>query len=525
VSKKGELKMGVSLSYALTIVANALGFVLAPILLGKLGSSQMGIYETIGALAGYMAVLDFGVNSTITRYISKYRVEKQGGKTGNLLAHCLILYSVLAIAVLAIGVVLWFNLEPIVKSLSAFQGKNSITPDSLVTAKTMFLILLANIALSLPLRTFTATMNGYEKFTIPRLLNILRVVLRFVLILIFINLKFGVLTIAVIDLVANISMLIINMLYVLFKMKQKIKLEKFEMPFIKELMLFSLPIFLTMVYDQIFWKVDQLIIFGAMGFASAYVISQVMRLVLIFMQFSTSISEVFLPRITHMVSGKASGDDLTDLMIRVGRIQFLILGVILTGYLLFGQNLLLSWLGGQDAYTDTQMLNMYYIGCIILIPLTLPLIQNTGISMLVAKNKHHFRSTVYFIIAVLNIGLTIVLVNTYGIIGASIATAIALTLGNGIIINIYYSRVIGLKIGRFFKECVARLAIPMIISSGFGYLILHFIAVPNNAWNLILCCFIYLVIYATVMWLMGMNTYEKDMVKKVWSKITRRRAA
>ena len=516
--------MGASLSYALTIIANALGFVLAPFLLGKLGSTQMGIYETIGALAGYMAVLDFGVNSTITRYISKYRAENKEEKTGNLLAHCLILYSVLAAAVLAIGVVLWFNLGPIAKSLSAFQGKGAITNNNIGTAKTMFLILLANIAFSLPLRTFTAAMNGYEKFTLPRLLNIVRVVLRFVLIIIFISLKFGVLTIAIIDLVANIGMLIINMLYVLLKMKQKIKLEKFELPFVKELMVFSLPIFLTMVYDQIFWKVDQIIIFGIMGFASAYVVSAVMRLVVIFMQFSTSISEVFLPRITQMVSAKASGDDLTDLMIRVGRIQFLILGLILTGYLLFGQNLLISWLGGQDVYTDSQMINMYYIGCIILVPLTLPLIQNTGISMLVAKNKHHFRSTVYFIIAVLNVGLTIVLVNKYEIIGASIATAIALILGNGIVINIYYSRVIGLKIGRFFKDCVARLGLPMLISSGFGYLILRFIAVEGNAWNLILCCFIYLVVYAAIMWLAGMNGYEKGMVKKVVHKLTRRGA-
>ena len=516
--------MGASLSYALTIIANALGFVLAPFLLGRLGSTQMGIYETIGALAGYMAVLDFGVNSTITRYISKYRAENQENKTGNLLAHCLILYSVLAVAVLAIGVVLWFNLEPITKSLSAFQGGEGFDIANIGTAKTMFLILLANIALSLPLRTFTAAMNGYEKFALPRLLNILRVVMRFALILIFISLKFGVLTIAVIDLIANISMLIVNMLYVLLKMKLKIRLQRFELPFIKELMIFSLPIFLTMVYDQIFWKVDQLIIFGIMGFASAYVVSAVMRLVVIFMQFSTSISEVFLPRITQMVSAKASGDDLTDLMIRVGRIQFLILGVILTGYLLFGQNLLISWLGNKDPYTDSQMFNMYYIGCIILVPLTLPLIQNTGISMLVAKNKHHFRSTVYFIIAVLNIGLTIILVNRFEIIGASIATAIALTIGNGIIINIYYSRVIGLKIGRFFKDCVARLGVPMLISVGFGYLILRFIAVSENAWNLILCCFIYLIIYGVVMWLIGMNSYEKDMVKKVIGKIAGKKA-
>ena len=175
---------------------------------------------------------------------------------------------------------------------------------------------------------------------------------------------------------------------------------------------------------------DQLIIFGIMGFASAYVVSAVMRLVVIFMQFSTSISEVFLPRITHMVSAKASGDDLTDLMIPRWTNTVFDIGTDTYGLssVRAKSSSKLAW--NQDAYTDTQMLNMYYIGCIILVPLTLPLIQNTGISMLVAKNKHHFRSTVYFIIAVLNIGLTIWFVKLFGIVGASVATAIALTLGN-----------------------------------------------------------------------------------------------
>ena len=65
----------------------------------------------------------------------------------------------------------------------------------------------------------------------------------------------------------------------------------------------------------------------------------------------------------------------------------------------------------------------------------------------------------------------------------------------------------------------------MLISSGIGYLILRFIAVPGSAWNLILCCVIYLAVYAAVMWLMGMNGYEKDMVKKIMAKLARKKAA
>ena len=514
MSQKSELKLGVSLSYVLMLVTNIAGFLLVPFLIKMLGKEGYGLYEAIGALAGYMAVLDFGVNSTITRYIAKYRAEGNGEKQKNLLALCLMLYSLFAVVVIIAGVVIWLNMGAIYKA--------KFTSNEIETAKTMFLILVANIALSLPLRSFTAVMNGHERFTLPRVLNILRVLLRLAAIFVFLSLKFGVISIVVIDTVLNIGMLILIMLYALIKMKVKVKLEHFDLLFLKELFIFSLPIFLTMVYDQIFWKVDQTIISIMLGTAAVAAVGSAMRIVLIFMRFSTSVSEVFLPRVTQMVVGNATGDDLTDLMIRVGRIQLLVLGVILSGYLIFGQNFFLLYIGRTQQGLDTGLI--YWIGVVIMVPLTLPLIQNTGISILVAKNKHRFRSVVYFIIAVLNIILTIFLVRTYHIIGASIATAIALTLGNGIIINIYYSRVIGLKIGRFFKDCVGRLLVPIAISSGFGWLILRFLAVPNSWLNLIMCCVIYLAVYSAVVWLIGMNAYEKGMVKKVIGKIAGKKA-
>lgn len=512
MNTKSQLKIGISLNYVLTLISNIAGFLLVPFMIKMLGKEGYGLYESIGAIAGYMAVLDFGVNSTITRYIAKYRAEKNEEKQKNFLALCLILYSALAIVVFIAGYVIWLNLDKI------YQLK--FTQQEIDIAKIMFMVLILNIGLSLPLRSFGAVMNGYEKFAFPRILNIIRVLLRVTAIFVFLDLGYGVITIVIIDTILNLGILCINMLYVLGVLKVEIRLENLDMVLVKEIFLFSLPIFLIMVYDQIFWKVDQTIISIISGTAAVALVGAAMRLTLIFMRFSTSMSEVFLPRVTKMVVNNATGDELTELMIKVGRIQLLVLGVILSGYLLFGQNFFQLWIGRSDTTIDTN--TAYLIGAIIMIPLVLPLIQNIGISILVAKNKHRFRSTIYFIIAVLNIGLTIFLVNKFGIIGASIATAIALIIGNGIIINIYYSRVIGLKITRFFKDCLLKLSIPIMISSGFGYLIMRYLMIWNHWWSLLLCCFLYAGIYFILMWFIGMNTYEKDMIKELLGKITHR---
>lgn len=56
----------------------------------------------------------------------------------------------------------------------------------------------------------------------------------------------------------------------------------------------------------------------------------------------------------------------------------------------------------------------YPIALLLIIPVTIPLIQNIGIEIQKAKNMHQFRSWVYLGIAVLNVLLSIPLAKVYG---------------------------------------------------------------------------------------------------------------
>ena len=188
----------------------------------------------------------------------------------------------------------------------------------------------------------------------------------------------------------------------------------------------------------------------------------------------------------------------------MGRIQLLILGLILTGFVSFGQEFILLWVGsGYEA--------AFSVAFIVLVPLTIPLVQNVGIAILQAKNKHQFRSLAYLVCALLNVVISIVLVPTVGITGAAWGTAIGLTLGNIIVINIYYHRVIGLEIPRFFIE----------LSQGILPILLLMLAVGAginrlwgaNSWlNLLAKITAFALLYAVGMWTVGMNTYEKRLI-------------
>ena len=234
----------------------------------------------------------------------------------------------------------------------------------------------------------------------------------------------------------------------------------------------------------------------------------------IYLSFSTAISGVLLPRITQMETNKATNQDFTEFFIKVGRIQYIIMGLIITGFVLVGKEFMIIWQG-------EEYLQSYYIACVLMLPVTVPLIQNAGISILQAKNKHKFRTIVFSLIAILNVCISIPLAKIYCGIGTAIGTAISLIIGQIIIMNIYYYKKIHIDIPRFWKE-ILKMTIPVVIAFIIG-IGLNRILMANNYFILLIKIIIYTCVYTFLVWKLGMNDYEKGVflqpAKKIINKI------
>lgn len=253
--------------------------------------------------------------------------------------------------------------------------------------------------------------------------------------------------------------------------------------------------------DRLYWSTDRLIIGKYLGAATVgvYSISSVFNQM--YMSISTSVSEVLSPKVNQLTV-KKSNLEISDLFIKVGRIQYILMGLICTGFLLFGKEFITFWVG--KSYSK----DIYYMTLWIMLPLTVPLIQNTGIVILQAKNLHKFRSLIYFIIALLNIFFSLILVNNYGALGCSIGTGISFCIGNIIIINIYYYKKVELDIVQFWKE-ILHMTYPIFISIILGYILKYFLP-PSTILLLLLEIVLYTIVYILLMFLRGLNKEEKN---------------
>jgi len=388
-----------------------------------------------------------------------------------------------------------------------------LTANELITATKMFEVLIINIALTLFLNAFTSIMSGYEKFVFPRFITVIRMIVRPIAIVALLLMGYKAFAIVVVDTLLNLLLLFINMWFVFYKMKIKLKYQRLHWPFVKEILSFSVFLFINMIVDMVYWRLGQFVVGMYYSTAAVAIFAVGIQFPAYYMSFSTAISGLFLPRATQMCVDKAPSKDLTDLFIKTGRIQFIVVGFILSGFILLGKPFVILWVG--SGYVEA-----YYIALIAMVPLTIPLIQNVGISILQAKNLHAFRSIMYLVISLLNLGISILLTKQIGIIGAVLGTSISLILGNIIIINIYYQRKVGLNIPRFFNEVFSRLLPAITISIVIGYFFLY---IPVGGWTgLLIKGILFSIVYVISVWKIGTNAYEKRLFSEPIKMIIKR---
>lgn len=375
-----QLKKGAILSYVTIVLTNIVGLVLTPFIIEKLGDAEYGLYTLIGAFVGYISVLDFGLNNTIVRFVAKYRAEKDKRAEENFLGTTMLIYGIISLVVLFCGVLLYFNLDSIFSS--------SLTNTELEKAKVMFVILIFNLAITLPGGAFAAICSGYEHFVFPRAVNIGRYIFRSLMVVGLLMYGGDAVGLVILDTIMNVLVIVLNSIYVFKKIKVSFSFKGTELVLVKKIFSYSVWVFVFALVSQFQWKVGQIILGTLTDTVTVAIYAVGIMLGTYYGAFSTAVSGVFLPRATKMIVEESSSLDLTLMMVKIGRISFLVLLLILGGFLLFGRQFVFLWVGIQ--YEDS-----WFVATVIMVAYTVALVQSFAHQILEAKSKFAFKAVVY----------------------------------------------------------------------------------------------------------------------------------
>lgn len=499
-----QLKKGAALNYTTIILTNAVGLLLTPFIIKSLGDAEFGLYTMIGSFVGYIAVLDLGLSDAIVRFVAKYRAEKDKKGEENFLANSMIIYSVISVLVLIVGSICYFNIESIFK--------NSLTPDQISQAKIMFAILVFTLSIGLPSSSLTGICFGYEQFVFPKAAKITRYISRSILVIALLSLGGKAIAMVILDTILNMCLDLVMLWFVFKKLKVRIKLYKFDLSLIKTIFSYSIWIFIFVIVSQFQWKVGQLVLGIITNTTVVAIFAIGIMLGTYYGAFSTAISEVFLPRATQMTVSKATPQQLTDMMIKIGRISFITLMLVLGGFLLYGKQFVFLWVG--ETYYDS-----WIIAVLIMLAYTMPLVQGFANSVLKAKNKLAFKAISYISFLLLGTILGTFLAKKYDAVGMVVGTVAGWFIGQNVM-NIYYYKVIKLDILRFFKELLHKTLLIFLLTLIIGYAI-NFL--PGAGWlNFFVKISLYSIIYCYLIYVFGVNDYEKELFKNSLSGVLKR---
>lgn len=504
ISHSRQRQVGIALTYIQMSFSILVNIVCTPIILSKLGASEYGLYNLTASIISYLSLLTLGFGASYIRFYSRYKSQDDEDGVKRLNGLYMIVFLIMGLIALAIGLALSFNTSILFNS--TYSSKD------LRIAKILMLFLTFNMALSFPMSVYTAIISSQEEFIFQKLMNVGKTVISPAVSVVVIFFGYGSIGMVVVTTIITLIIDFLNIFYCHKKLKTKFKFGKIDGKLLKEIAVFSFFIAINQLIDQLNMQTDKVIL-GKMINASAVAIYAIAATVQsMYLNFSTAVNSVFGPKIHKIISSgeKDADNQLTDLFIKIGRIQYFILMLIMTGFIFFGKYFIQIWAG--EGYEIA-----YYIVLILMIPSTIPLIQNIGIEIQRAKNKHQFRSLVYLLVAVINIVVSIIFCKFYGIIGVTLGTAFANIVGCFVIMNIYYHKKIGLNIIKFWKS-IFRASLGLIVPAIVGILTMCFIKF-NNALIYLSFVVVYSIIYLTSIYFLGMNSEEKIFVRKVFCKI------
>ena len=496
-----QKKVGVIISYAGQMVYILTGIIYTPIMLRLLGQSEYGLYQLVSSVVSYLSLLSLGFGASYMRFYSRKKAKNDDDGVARVNGMFLVIFCAISIICILCGIIMIINIKKIFGM--------GLTSSEYSTAKILMSLMIINLALTFPNSIFNSIITSQEKFLFQKSLALLQYLLNPFLTLPLLIAGYGSIGIVVISTLLTIGVLISHIYYCMKKIQAKFSFQNLEFSTLKEMWVFTFFIFLNQIVDQINWSVDKFLLGRLVGTVSVAIYGVGAQINTLYIQFSSSVSNVFIPKVNRIVAESDDDNELTILFTRVGRIQFIIMSLILSGFVFFGQSFIEFWTG--KGYSGA-----YPIALLLIIPVTVPLIQNLGIEIQRAKNKHKARSVVYFFVAIANIFISIPLIRIFGPAGAALGTTLSLVAGNVIFMNWYYHYKLGINIKYFWKNILSFLPafiVPVIV----GIILMNI--EYRNIIILGIGIILYTIIFLCSMYLFGFNVEEKELIKKPIRKV------
>lgn len=492
-----EFKAGIIINYASITLRLASSFFMTPFILSKLGVDEYSLFVLSNGVITWLALTDLGLGDTVKKYIITYHSRGELEKQKYFLGQILVLFAVLGLITLIVGLLCYSRLNVFFPALNE---------DQLSILRILYLLTLSELVLSFPLRPLVKISEAYLKFLIPGVISLVASLLSLVLSILLLTLGYKAIALTVLSIVISVFSSAIGLVYSFKYLGIKVKFSKPDFSLYKEVFSFSFWVLINQLMNMFYWQAGTPVVARLCGASDVPVFSMGISIVSYFMTATTAISTVIAPKIMSQVARGADSSEITQSMIRSGRIQLIPCAIFLLTFAIIGKDFLALWVG-QSLGSGVETI---WLGAMcILVPLTIPMTQLVGPSILQAMNIHKGRAVILFYSSILCIISGYIFTYLMGPIGMFIGTALSLTVGQIVLLNLYYVRMARLNMLRFWKETFKPVLLPSFMLLALG-LFLHTEFLVQGWTSFVIFTMVYVAISISTMFFLYLRKDERE---------------
>lgn len=494
-----QKRIGILLSYLNLFIGMVSNVFLTPLMIYKLGDVDYSLYKVMQSFAGPLTMFHLGISTIVARSIVQFQNNDNYSEKDkkNTMAHALLASFVIVFFIFVSGILMCTVIPDVYG-----EKYNS---SQIVLGQKIFIVFLASTIFHMLTDVFSGCLIGNERFIASSSMQLFKSVFKFIFIAVFLKIGMRVLSIAIVDLIISIAILLYTAFYSFFVLHETPKFYYFDKKKLFEIISFGSAIMLQAFVNQVNNNVDTMILGAYIDEKNIITMyTSALAIYCIYNSLISVISNYFLPQATKLVSENTSGEKLADFVIKPGRFQAVLAVAVIFGFSLFGRNFITVWIGKQ--YIDA-----YWVTLMLMIPVTIPLVENAMIPVLDASLKRMFRSVTLLVMAVINVIISIVLVNFLGFWGAAVGTVISLFVGHIILMNLYYAKVFRLNIKRLFCS-IFKGILPSGITAAVVCVPLE-IFLPYTLIFFIVKCIFFIAVYFALLYFYGFNDSEKVIIR------------
>lgn len=426
--------MGALLSYFAMAVSIVTGLVYTPWMVRVIGQSNYGLYTLSNSLIAIF-MLDFGLGSAVSRFVSKYRAEGDQEAVNRIISIIFKLYFAIDALIICVLTGIFFFLDKIYVKL---------TPAELDTFRILYLMVACSNIISFPLSPLNGILNAYEKFIQLKVCDVFHKLFTVVLVVIALCFSTHVTTVVAANVISAISTLAIKLIIVKTKIPLRLNFKLGDKDTYKTLFNFTVWTTIISIMQRFTHSFAPSVLGITCSSTEIALYSPAVALEGYFYTLATAVNGLFLPRISRYIADKKE-DKILDLMTKLGRYQITVLGLVFVGFICVGQDFMTLWMGPEYAKS-------YYCTLIILFPTLISCSQQIAHTTVIAKNLIRYQAVFMIISGVLGLAVSFVLSLYIGCIGVCIGTAVT-ALSNIIYMSGIYKRKADINMPVFYKNC------------------------------------------------------------------------